>query len=76
MFFTVRLYPQKVLPKISLSIPGIRIKSMHQNRIYLDEMPESLKRDLGLLDGRARRGAGAREASAGTTRLVQWQRGL
>lgn len=75
MFFAARLFPQNVLAKMRLSMPRLRLKPKHQNRLYLDEMPESLKRDLGLLDGRFRRG-GSREGSAGALRLVEWQRGL
>ena len=54
----------------------VQLRSMHQNRLYLDEMPESLKRDLGLIDGRVSRGVPRDEGSAEVLRLIQRQRSL
>lgn len=41
----------------------------------IDEMPESLQRDLGILDGRGRRG-GRQESAFAAVRLMDWRRPL
>jgi hypothetical protein len=54
----------------------VQPRPMHQNRLCPDEMPESLKRDLGLIDGRVSRGVPRYEGSAEVLRLIQRQRSL
>ncbi len=48
----------------------------HQNRLHPDEMSDGLKRDLGLLDGRAPRGRPPQPGSSEVLRLIERQRSL
>lgn len=60
----------------SFGLSTMELRPMHQNRLYPEEMPEALKRDLGLIDGRCRRGVPRDEGSAEVLRLIQRQRSL
>lgn len=65
----------RLLPQIRL-LEKIRERfSMHQSGIDLDEMPESWKRDIGMIDGRDRRGP-SDEGAFHATRMVYTHRSL
>lgn len=56
MFITVRLPFGRLLPRIRFENLLRHRAATHQNHLDPEEMPDGLQRDLGLLDGRNRRG--------------------
>ena len=77
MFTSLRQPAFRLLPAVPL-FSWLRLKrTTHHNRLDPQEMSESLKRDLGLIDGRSRRGAPTRDDGArGVMRLIRSQPGL
>lgn len=65
----------RLLPQIHLLEKLRQCFSMDQSGIDMDEMPESWKRDIGMLDGRDRRGP-PDEGAFRATRMVYTQRSL
>ncbi len=75
MFATLRMNIDRLLPQLRIGNLLRRIMPMHQNILDLEEMPENWQRDLGILDGRDRRGdpgSGAFRA----TRMIHLHRNL
>ncbi len=76
MFTTLRQPAFRLLPAVPL-LNWLRLKRpTHQNRLDPQEMSESLKRDLGLIDGRSRRGAPNDDGARAVMRLIRSQPGL
>jgi hypothetical protein len=77
MFTTLRHPAFRLLPAVPL-FSWLRLtRKTHQNRLDPQEMTESLKRDLGLIDGRTPRGAPPRDDGARTVmRLIRSQPGF
>ncbi|EUB96848.1 hypothetical protein PMI07_001182 [Rhizobium sp. CF080] len=66
---------EQFMPRFGI-IDAIRRRlAVRRNRLDLEEMPQSWQRDLGLLDGRDRRGP-RDEGAFHATRLIQSQRNL
>jgi hypothetical protein len=66
----------RIWPKLGLIEWLGRCRVMHQNCIDPESMPEDLRRDLGLLDGRGRRGGIPQEGAFRAARLIYTQRSL
>jgi hypothetical protein len=75
MFSITHMHFGRFLPHLSLSRLIARRLSKHQDSIDLEAMPESWKRDIGMLDGRDPRG-GPDEGAFRATRMVYTQRSL
>jgi len=75
MFSIANLNFDRLLPHIPLGDILRRYLVMHQNYIDADKMPESWRRDIGLLDGRDRRGP-SEEGAFRAARMVYTQRSL
>ncbi|CDZ39515.1 hypothetical protein NOJ28_10025 [Neorhizobium galegae] len=66
---------EQFMPRFGI-IDAIRRRlAVRRNNLDLEEMPQSWQRDLGLLDGRDRRGP-QDEGAFRATRLIQSQRNL
>ncbi|RWX78719.1 hypothetical protein EPK99_08995 [Neorhizobium lilium] len=76
MFASIHQPYGTALPKLRIFGWLGRKAATHQNRLYPDEMPDSLKRDLGLMDGRMRRGRPSEDGSRAVMRLFRVERGL
>lgn len=63
------------VPKLGIADAIRRRLAVRRNTLDLEEMPASWQRDLGLLDGRDRRGR-QREGALHAVKLVQSQRNL
>lgn len=75
MFSLTHMHFGRLLPQLSLAELLNRSLYKHQNSIDLEEMPESWQRDVGILDGRDRRGA-PDEGAFRTARMIYTQRSL
>ncbi|WP_158693458.1 hypothetical protein [Neorhizobium alkalisoli] len=75
MFSITHMHFGRFLPHVSLSELISRRLSTHQNNVDVAEMPESWKRDIGMLDGRDRRGP-PDEGAFQATRMISMQRSL
>ncbi|WP_117193540.1 hypothetical protein [Rhizobium terrae] len=75
MFSILNLSFEKFVPRFGLTEMLRRKRSIHQNSIDLEEMPESWQRDLGLKDGRDRRGR-PDEGAFRAARMIYSQRNL
>jgi hypothetical protein len=75
MFSVTHMHFGRLLPHLSLAemITGRLFK--HQTSIDLEEMPESWQRDVGIIDGRDRRGA-PDEGAFRAARMIYTQRSL
>ncbi|MDR6816695.1 hypothetical protein J2X76_001868 [Neorhizobium sp. 2083] len=75
MFSSFNLPFEWLLPRFGLA-KAIRFRlAVRRNSLDLEEMPASWQRDLGLLDGRDRRGA-PDEGAFRATRMIYSQRSL
>lgn len=75
MFSTLNLTLDRLGPRLTL-VDAIRSRlSARRNNLYLEEMPESWQRDLGILDGRGRR-CPVEEGAFRAARLIYSQRNL
>ncbi|MCQ1836012.1 hypothetical protein [Neorhizobium galegae] len=55
--FSILTWPlEQFLPKLGIADAIRRRLAVRRNNLDLEEMPQSFQRDLGLLDGRDRRG--------------------
>ena len=75
MFSLTQMHFGRLLPHLSLAEFANRMFSKHQNNIDLEEMPESWQRDIGILEGRGRRGA-PDEGAFRAARMIYTQRSL
>lgn len=77
MFSILRLPSIRFWPDVDI-VGFMRQKNKHSTApIDLEEMPENLLRDIGLADGRDRRGErGEQEGAFRATRLIYSQRPL
>jgi hypothetical protein len=56
MFVALSMNLNRLLPQLWIETLARGRTAMHQSLIDLEEMPESWQRDIGILDGRDRRG--------------------
>lgn len=75
MFSTLILPFERLLPRLGLTEAIRRRLAVRRNVLDLEEMPESWQRDLGILDGRDRRGP-EEEGAFRAARLIYSQRNL
>ena len=75
MFSITHMHFGRLLPYVSLAELFNRLLRKHQNSVDMEEMPESWQRDIGMLDGRDRRGA-PEEGSFKAARTIYTQRSL
>lgn len=75
MFSITHMHFGRLLPHVSLAGLFNRLLLKHQDSVDMEEMPESWQRDVGMLDGRDRRGP-PEEGSFRTARMIYAQRSL
>lgn len=75
MFSITHMHFGRLLPHVSLAALFNRAFLKHQDSVDMEEMPESWRRDIGMLDGRDRRGA-PDEGALRATRMAYTQRSL
>ncbi|WP_037076570.1 hypothetical protein [Neorhizobium vignae] len=74
--FSILNWPfDQFFPKLGITDAIRRRLAVRRNNLDLEEMPQSWQRDLGLLDGRDRRGP-QDEGAFHATRRIQSQRNL
>ncbi|MGK6312550.1 hypothetical protein [Neorhizobium sp. DT-125] len=75
MFSTLNLTFERLLPGFAFADMIRRRLAVRRNGLDLEEMPESWQRDIGLMDGRDRRGS-SDEGAFRAARLIYSQRNL